>query len=291
MATVSDTNLNKWQLDRREFIEHRIFWHGRVGLSDLTQVMGLSRAQASKDLNGYIKDHPDHLFYDKSARTYVLGPAFDAKYLKIDAGEYLSELLAVSRGIPVPKSEWIGDLPDIIAPTLPACGLDPFVIRRVLLACAQRRKLTITYQSMSLPDPMDRMIAPHAVAFDGFRWHTRAFCFNNLTFKDFVLSRVSDCRLEEIADVDPTEDADWVECITLRIAPHPGLSANQRHIIELDYGMTDGCVEMEVRKSLLFYNLKRLGLDTDPLARRPQDQQIVLTNADVVYAALGRTAP
>jgi len=48
---------------------------------------------------------------------------------------------------------------------------------------------------------------------------------------------------------------------------------------------------MEVRKSLLFYNLKRLGLDTDPMARRPQDQHIILTNADEVYAALGRTAP
>jgi len=82
-----------------------------------------------------------------------------------------------------------------------------------------------------------------------------------------------------------------VERIALRISPHPGLSANQRRIIELDYGMTDGCAEMEVRKSLLFYNLKRLGLDTDPMARRPQDQHIILTNVDEVYAVLGRTAP
>jgi len=285
------SKLNKWQLDRRAFIEHRVFWHGRVGLADLTDIMGLSRAQSSKDLNAYITDHPDHLFYDKTARTYVLGSAFDAKYLKIDAGEYLSELLAISKGIPVPKSEWIVDLPDIIAPTLPARGLDPFVIRTVLLACAQKRKLAITYQSMSRPDPSDRIIAPHAVAFDGFRWHARAYCFNGSTFKDFVLSRISDCGLEEVADVDPSKDADWVERITLRISPHPGLSANQRRIIELDYGMTDGCAEMEVRKSLLFYNLKRLGLDTDPMARRPQDQHIILTNADEVYAALGRTAP
>jgi hypothetical protein len=28
--------------------------------------------------------------------------------------------------------------------------------------------------------------------------------------------------------------------------------------------------------------LKRLGLDTDPAARRPQDQQIVLLNRDYV---------
>lgn len=34
--------------------------------------------------------------------------------------------------------------------------------------------------------------------------------------------------------------------------------------------------------TLLFYALKRLGLDTDPAARRPQDQQIVLFNRGAV---------
>jgi hypothetical protein len=29
---------------------------------------------------------------------------------------------------------------------------------------------------------------------------------------------------------------------------------------------------------LLYYALRRLGLDTDPAARKPQDQQIVLLN-------------
>jgi len=291
MAQDSEIKLNKWQRDRREFIEHRVFWHGKIGLADLGHVMGLSRAQASKDLNGYIADHPDHLFYDKSARTYVMGPAFDAKYLKIDSGEYLSDLLAVSKGVPVPKSEWIVDQPDILAPTIPARGVEPRTVRNVLLACAQSRKLSITYQSISNPDPSDRMIAPHAVAFDGFRWHARAFCFSDRIFKDFVLSRILGSCLEEAADVDPSMDADWVECITLRITPHPGLVENQRRIMELDYGMSGGCAELEVRKSMLFYTLKRLGLDTDPEARLPQDQHIVLANADEVYGILGRKAP
>ena len=43
--------------------------------------------------------------------------------------------------------------------------------------------------------------------------------------------------------------------------------------------MLNGKIEIVVRKALLFYALKRLGLDTDPGARRPQDQQIVLLNA------------
>ena len=39
-----------------------------------------------------------------------------------------------------------------------------------------------------------------------------------------------------------------------------------------------------VRRSLLYYALKRLGLDTDPAARNPQDQQIVLLNREAIYA-------
>jgi hypothetical protein len=45
-----------------------------------------------------------------------------------------------------------------------------------------------------------------------------------------------------------------------------------------------------VRKALLYYALKRLGLDTDPAARRPQDQQIVLLNREPEFAAVGATA-
>lgn len=62
----------------------------------------------------------------------------------------------------------------------------------------------------------------------------------------------------------------------LEIGPHPELSDNQRRAIEIDYGMMDGKAHIAVRKALLFYALKRLGIDTDPAARRPQDQQIVL---------------
>ena len=34
--------------------------------------------------------------------------------------------------------------------------------------------------------------------------------------------------------------------------------------------------KIKVRRALLYYALRRLGLDTDPAARRPQEQQIVL---------------
>jgi len=286
MAIDVPHQLTKWQRDRRAFIEHRIYWHGSIGLADLMDVMEISRAQASKDLNGYISDHPDHLHYDKSARTYVIGRAFEAHYLSIDPAEYLADLAAIARGAAVPKSDWVADLPDILAPTIPARGLKPSTVRNVLLACAQRRLLAISYQSMSSPGPTKRDIAPHGIAHDGFRWHARAWCGRDGVFKDFVLGRILTSSLADISAIDPGSDTDWSETVSLKIAAHPKLSENQRRVIELDYGMTDGVAEIPVRKSLLFYTLKRLGLDTDPSLRKPQDQHIILVNGSEVHNVL-----
>lgn len=288
MTARDPHQLTRWQRDRRAFIEHRIFWHGSIGLADLMSVMEISRAQASKDLNGYIADHPGHLFYDKSARTYVMGEGFEAHYLPIDPAEYLADLAAVAQGAEVPKSDWIVDHPSILTPTVPARGLEATTVRNILLACAQRRQLSVSYQSMSSPKPSARDIAPHGLAHDGFRWQARAYCFKDGVFKDFVLSRIMTSKLSGASEIDQELDTDWVKTISLHIAAHPALSDNQRRAVELDYGMIDGTAEIVVRKCLLLSNLKRLGLDTDPDARHPQDQHIVLINAPEVHAVLGR---
>ena len=291
MVDGDSTPMTRWQRDRRAFIEHRIFWHGSIGLADLMKTMEISRAQASKDINAYIADHPDHLFYDKSARTYVIGAAFKAHYAVIDPAEYLDSLAALSQGAPIANADWIVERPEMLCLSLPARGLDPWVVRAVAQACTQGQRLEIRYQSMSTEIPQLRQIEPHALAHDGFRWHARAFCVRDKAFKDFVLSRMLEATTGGAATCDPRQDTDWSEMITLCISSHPDLSAGQRRVVELDYGMTDGVAELEVRKCLLFYNLKRLGLDTNPATRAPQDQHIVLRNADEVFAALGRKAP
>jgi hypothetical protein len=75
--------------------------------------------------------------------------------------------------------------------------------------------------------------------------------------------------------------------VVLEIGPHPDLSPTQAKVIALDYGMDGGKAAIKVRRALLYYALRRLGLDTDPSARPPQDQQIVLLNRETLEA----TAP
>ena len=120
------------------------------------------------------------------------------------------------------------------------------------------------------------------MAFDGFRWHARAFCQNDQVFNDFLLSRIVEVGEQGPVTAEPNADEAWHTEIVLEIGPHPDLSDNQRRAIEMDYGMDEGRAQIAVRRALLFYALKRLGLDTDPAARRPQDQQIVLLNRDEV---------
>ncbi len=105
-------------------------------------------------------------------------------------------------------------------------------------------------------------------------------------FKDFLLSRIVEIGKLGPVSADPQRDSAWHSEMVLEIGPHPDLSPTQRRAIELDYGMKDGRAQIPVRRALLFYALKRLGLDTDPAARRPQDQQIVLVNRNEMFGPI-----
>lgn len=276
----------RWGVERRlEFIEFRLFWEGHVNRGDLMDAFGVSVNQASTDLNRYIGMAPDNMFYDKSARTYIRGSKFDPLFLKPDASRYLSQLRSVADGILDRADAWIGQFPSYDAAPTPVRGVSAKTLRSVVAAIRRSEAIEVKYQSLSRPEPRWRWIAPHAIGFDGFRWHTRAFCLTDQSFKDFLLSRIIETRGTKPNEVGADGDADWNEQVTLEIGPHPELSETQQKVIALDYGMRGGRAKIPVRKALLYYALKRLGLDTDPTARRPMDQQIILLNREVIDEA------
>lgn len=273
-----------WGAERRNaFIEFRVFWHGRINRSDLMDTFGISLQQASLDLAGYSDQWKRNLVYDKSQRAYVRGRAFEPHFITLSAEDYFAQLRAVDQGLVSREQSWISVFPGYGATPTPARGVDAETLREVLTAIHAPAALQVTYQSMSRPEPSARWIEPHALAFDGFRWHARAFCQNDQVFKDFLLSRIVEIGKQGPVTADPQSDADWHNELVLDIGPHPELSTTQRRAIEMDYEMEEGRVQIPVRRALLFYALKRLGLDTDPAARRPQDQQIVLLNGNDIF--------
>jgi predicted DNA-binding transcriptional regulator YafY len=136
----------------------------------------------------------------------------------------------------------------------------------------------IAYQSMNRPQPTRRTIEPHALGHDGFRWHARAFDHDNRDFRDFVLGRVSKPKLGNKAASNPKDDTEWHSSIDLIIAPHPELTPAQAQAISIDYGIRGPTAHIRVRRALLFYALRQLGLDVKPGARPAQEQHIVLVN-------------
>jgi len=267
----------RWGVERRlKFIEFRLFWEGHVNRSDLIDAFSISMNQASTDLNRYLGLSPDNMYYDKSAKTYLRSPEFLPLFLKPDAGEYLAQIRSIADGVLDKSDAWIGQFPSYDTAPTPVRGVNAKTLRLVIAAIRRSESIEIKYQSLSSLEPRWRWIAPHAIGFDGFRWHARAFCLDDEVFKDFLLSRIMELRGARQAEVSADADAEWYEQVTLEIGPHPDLSENQKKVIALDYGMRGGSAKIKVRKALLYYALRRLGLDTDPSARRPQDQQIVL---------------
>ena len=279
----NDRSELRWGVEQRlEFIEFRLFWEGHVNRSDVMTQFGLSVNQASADLSRYIGLAPHNMDYDRSLRTYVRQPGFTPVFDKLDAGRYLAQLRSIADGILDQDDCWIAGLPEFASAPTPARGVDPATLRSVVNAIRRFEAIEVQYQSLSNPDPRSRWIAPHAIAFDGFRWHARAFCFTGEAFKDFLLSRILEIRGSRKSNVLAENDQDWHSFLTLEIGPHPALSETQGKVIALDYGMQCGKAEIKVRRALLYYALRRLGLDVDPAAREPQDQQIILLNPGVV---------
>ncbi len=281
-----ESGLRRGIESRLEFIEFRLFWEGHVNRSDIVETFGVSINQASADLNRYLGLAEANMVYDKSARTYVRSAFFKPIFHKPDAERYLTQIRSIADSVITPDEAWIGSIPGFACAPTPARGVSPAILRAVVTAIKRKEALEVCYQSMSSPEPAWRWIAPHALVFDGFRWHARAHCDRSGAFKDFVLSRIAETRASKSWDILAPRDQDWQDSVDLIIAPHPELSAGQRKAIELDYGMENGKATISVRRALLYYALKRLGLDTDPSARRPQDQQIILLNADEISSAM-----
>jgi hypothetical protein len=270
---------------RLAFIEERLFWLGEVNRTDLVRRFGVSMSQASGDIARYLALAPAGVGYDKSAKRYVAGEDFRPALAAPDARRFLGELRLVDLGVLAAADTMLGVLPPFAAAPLPERAVDPFVLRAVLRAIRERRALAARYQSMSRPRPIRRVIEPHALAHDGFRWHARAFDRESGEFRDFVLGRLSQPKLADAAVAAPADDADWHGTVALVIAPHPALTPAQARAIALDYGIRGRSAALKVRRALLFYALKRLGLDVPPGTRPPHEQHIVLVNRAEVDAA------
>lgn len=269
-----------WGLESRlQFIDFRLRWERRINRMDLTEHFGISVPQASLDIAKYTELAPNNLTYDRSSKTYTAAPSFRPLYQRSSAQRYLAELLATKLGVVESTASFIGSAPETDWAPSPWRTIDEQTVELVVRAIRQQEAIRVSYQSMTSLNESIRLLSPHALGYDGFRWHVRAFCHKRQRFSDFVLARILRIDGIEPSQVDFSQDTHWHTVLTLILAPHPDLPAAKKRVLELDYGMEDGQVKLPCRQAFLYYTLRRLGLHTkeapDPLA-----QQIALKNRD-----------
>lgn len=271
----------RWGQDRRlEFIDSRLYWNGRVNRSSLTEFFGISVPQASLDLTEYQRRAEHNTVYDRTEKAYVATPDFRPIFVDPTSGRYLAELYALTTGTIPSDISFLGDPPPTEIVKHPARLVPPDLLRSVLHAIRSTSTLEITYQSISRPEPSRRAISPRALAYDGYRWHVRAFCHLRQRFCDFVFARILDHSGPYAPEPTPEVDHEWERILTIVIGPNPGLPPGPKRAIELDYGMTDGRLPIATRQCLAYYLLRRLGLHRPVDQMPPNEQQIVLLNRE-----------
>jgi predicted DNA-binding transcriptional regulator YafY len=281
----------RWGVEKRfEFIEFRLFWEGSINRADLVEVFGVSVPQASKDLALYQERAPGNMEYDTSAKRYVAAEHFVLRFLEPDPHEYLAQLRSVAEGAIPAHDSWIAALPNADVALTPRRDVDIKILRKILDATREGASVDIFYQSMNKtrPDPIWRRITPHAFGYDGFRWHTRAYCHLEHKFKDFLLPRILDLGAK--GEPGETSDQDWLwnNYFNVVIGPHPALTPSQKKVVAKDYGLDHGNGVLAVRYAMLFYVLKRLGLLGDATKQSAHTQHIVTINRRETEAALER---
>ena len=280
---ADEENGRSWTQNRRfEFIEWKLFWEGGLNRRDLEKQFNISTPQASVDLRNYRELTDENLEYDATMKSFVPGADFKPEFSKPSADRLLLQLRAwMTNALPRRDLWFKSDPPVAMAPDI-VRHIQPNMLRKIVTAIRNKQAINVLYQSLT--NSRWRMIAPHALAFDGHRWHMRAWACDRGDFRDFVITRVQEIGKYESANYDIADDIEWNSITTLRLCPHPGLTDEQASAIQRDYGMKRGCRTIELRLSLAYYFIMRMNLDLENLP--PHRAQIVLENLEEVQSQI-----
>lgn len=259
-ASKNRTSAQKNQLRRLQFIDFRLAWADSVSRSQLQNEFGISLQQATLDLKSYTDAAPQNLTYSVRRKRYEPSEVFKALYTTSSADQYLLQLRKHARKN-FTNTNWVGE--DVTAATTPTHirAIDPRTLEIMSKAIRSKRALEITYVSISTGQTKVRKIEPHALAYDGYRWHARAYDYRRDRYLDFVLSRTSNAKLLGPAEFDAEDDSDWVQACEIILEPQDTLNDEQRAAIAFEFDMKNYELKVSTTKALLFYVLRSYGFN------------------------------
>ena len=267
MIPLRVESLSQAQRERLAYIDFRLNFFGEIGRPDLTSRFGVAPAGATRDLALYREIAAQNIEFDRSGKVYRIGKLFVPLFehapqrvlstLALGFGDGVS---GVSRPLLPCESPAVLSNPkmDVLAP--------------ICRAIHAKRPVAIRYHSMSSGESA-RVIVPFALVDTGLRWHVRALDRKSGEFRDFVVTRI---EAPTVIDEEPKasehleNDIQWTRVVELNLVPHPRLARPE--IIKMDYGMTDGSIQMRVRAAVAGYMLLRWSVDCSPDHRLKEEQ-------------------
>lgn len=258
-AVIMPAGLGLVQRERLAFIDFRLFFLGSVSRADIVGRFGVSPAVSTRDLALYRDVARSNISFDGSSKSYRIGPAFSPLF------EHPLDrvLLALSKGF----GDGLGGIPPVVLCEIAEPINKPVqrTLAAVTRAIASGAALSISYFSVSGGESK-REILPFALADNGLRWHVRAFDRKSSSFRDFVLSRISNPLALSGMGPDegerPEDDGEWNATIDLDVVAHP--DSARPEIAAFDFPMENGVLRLRARAALAGYVLRRWGIDCSP---------------------------
>lgn len=256
------TNTENWAAQERlRAVERAVWWRGWIQRGDLQEIFGISRAQASSDLQKYQELNPGALLYQMSRKRYEGSHEMTCVLQQPRLEDGMSAFLGGEASARIA----VGEGSDCVARVdLPQRSGKENVERTLLMTVASGQKLRVRYWSVNSAKASWRYLAPHAFGHDGYRWHVRAWCYEREAYLDFVLGRMEKTDWPEELEEELPKDKDWQQRVTIKLKPNSNLNEAARRAIEIDYGIRKGGqLKLKVRKAMEGYLLDHLRIGRD----------------------------
>ncbi|GBO90450.1 WYL domain-containing protein [Marinobacter salsuginis] len=268
--------------DRYRAMEVLLQWEGACNASRLSELFRVRRENVTRHIQEYRAEFPGQMDYDAIGKVFRPTPAFEPRYSRGVISEYLTLARRFYTGDG--NHSWLDCGPS------PHIEPDPAIFRGIISAIKDQQPLLVTYRSWNHPSGLQRRIHPHALAYSGLRWHCRAFDERTESFRDFHLGRIDqlDHDGETGTGTTGTHDRDWNEYISLTIVPNPKLSDDEQNLVRADYGMIEGKLSVQCRRSMAHYVLQGYQVPTggDSPDMNPRATPLICENLGEIRTTL-----
>ncbi len=261
-AMANKTNEENWAArERLRAVEMMLWWRGWAGRADLVDRFGISPAQASSDFQKVLELNGREISYQTSRKRYEAAERFECQLhepsleeaVRVFLGGGGPNVAAADEESPVSEKLAVLSLPKRAAPLA--------ISRKVMVALLAGGRLRVKYHSLSSGEVAWRWLRPGALAWDGRRWHVRAWCETRGDWRDFVLGRIAAAEWPLAVDGETSEDVDWNAWETVRFRINPELESDAREALRVDYGLEGEWMEVRVRRALKGYLLAEMFID------------------------------